>query len=107
MTKSHANAPVVIIGAGLAGLTSAIYLRRQGIPVQVFEPSPHLAGLARSFESGDGFTYDFGVFVNMRFEGRGLLPDVVVWTPGKDFPFFRITETPLSNGQCWWQAQCR
>ena len=52
--------PVAIIGAGLAGLTSAIYLRRQGIPVQVFEASPHLAGLARSFESGDGFTYDFG-----------------------------------------------
>lgn len=52
--------PVAVIGAGLAGLTSAIYLRRQGIPVQVYEASPHLAGLARSFESGDGFTYDFG-----------------------------------------------
>jgi protoporphyrinogen/coproporphyrinogen III oxidase len=60
MTKATAKTPVVIIGAGLAGLTSAIYLRRQGIPVQVYEASPHLAGLARSFESGDGFTYDFG-----------------------------------------------
>ena len=57
---THPTAPVVIVGAGLAGLTSAIYLRRQGIPVRVFEASPHLAGLARSFESGDGFTYDFG-----------------------------------------------
>src|SRR4051812_18281645 len=53
-------APVAVIGAGLAGLTSAIYLRRMGIPVQVYEASPHLAGLARSFENGDGFTYDFG-----------------------------------------------
>lgn len=60
MSNTNANAPVVIIGAGLAGLTSAIYLRRQGISVHVFEASPHLAGLARSFESGDGFTYDFG-----------------------------------------------
>ncbi len=60
MTKPTVQTPVVIIGAGLAGLTSAVYLRRQGIPVQVFEASPHLAGLARSFESGDGFTYDFG-----------------------------------------------
>jgi oxygen-dependent protoporphyrinogen oxidase len=60
MNKPASNAPVVIVGAGLAGLTAAIYLRRQGIPVRVFEASPHLAGLARSFESGDGFTYDFG-----------------------------------------------
>ena len=34
--------------------------------------------------------------VNMRFEGRGLLPDVVTWTPERDLPFFRITEAPLS-----------
>lgn len=42
------------------------------------------------------FRYRPMVFVNMRFEGRGLLPDVVTWTPGKEFPFFRLTETPLS-----------
>ena len=35
------------------------------------------------------------VFVNLRFQGRGLLPDVVLWTPEKQFPFFRLTETPL------------
>ena len=34
--------------------------------------------------------------VNMRFTGRGLLPDVVTWTPDRDLPFFRITEAPLS-----------
>jgi len=42
------------------------------------------------------FRYRPMVFVNMRFTGRGLLPDVVTWTPGKQFPFFRLTETPLS-----------
>lgn len=42
------------------------------------------------------FRYRPMVFVNMRFEGRGLLPDVVTWTPEKKFPFFRLTETPLS-----------
>ena len=36
------------------------------------------------------------VFVNLRFKGRGLLPDVVTWTPEGEFPFFRLTETPLS-----------
>ncbi len=35
-------------------------------------------------------------FVNMRFEGRGLLPDVVVWTPEDKYPFFRLTETAVS-----------
>ena len=35
------------------------------------------------------------VFVNLRMEGRGLCPDVVLWTPEKRFPFFRLTETPL------------
>jgi protoporphyrinogen oxidase len=34
--------------------------------------------------------------VNMRFEGRGLLTDVVTWTPDRDLPFFRITEAPLA-----------
>ena len=32
------------------------------------------------------------VFINMRFEGRGLLPDTVMWFPEKEFPFFRLTE---------------
>lgn len=42
------------------------------------------------------FRYRPMVFVNMRFEGRGLLPDTVLWFPEKDFPFFRLTEAPLS-----------
>lgn len=36
------------------------------------------------------------VFVNLRLEGRGVLPDVVTWTPSHDLPFFRLTEAPLS-----------
>jgi oxygen-dependent protoporphyrinogen oxidase len=41
------------------------------------------------------FRYRPMVFVNLRLEGRGLLPDVVLWTPESQFPFFRLTETPL------------
>ncbi|HXJ30142.1 MAG TPA: hypothetical protein VNG35_05860, partial [Gemmatimonadales bacterium] len=29
-------------------------------------------------------------------DGRGLLPDVVLWIPQARFPFFRVTEAPLS-----------
>jgi protoporphyrinogen oxidase len=42
------------------------------------------------------FKYRPMVFANLRFHGRGLLPEVVVWTPGGNFPFFRLTEAPLS-----------
>jgi protoporphyrinogen/coproporphyrinogen III oxidase len=36
------------------------------------------------------------VFVNLRLRGRGLLPDTVLWTPEREFPFFRLTETTQS-----------
>lgn len=52
--------PVVIIGGGIAGLTAAVHLRRHGVPFRLFEAGPHLAGLARSEQDADGFTYDFG-----------------------------------------------
>jgi protoporphyrinogen oxidase len=42
------------------------------------------------------FRYRPMVFVNLRFEGRNLLPDVVTWTPGREVPFFRVTEAPIS-----------
>jgi oxygen-dependent protoporphyrinogen oxidase len=36
------------------------------------------------------------VFVNLRLSGRDLLPNTVLWTPERQFPFFRITETTRS-----------
>lgn len=42
------------------------------------------------------FRYRPMTFVNMRFEGRGLLPDVVLWLPENKYPFFRLTEATLS-----------
>jgi protoporphyrinogen oxidase len=36
------------------------------------------------------------VFVNLRLQGQGLLPDTVLWTPESQFPFFRVTETTRS-----------
>jgi protoporphyrinogen oxidase len=42
------------------------------------------------------FQYRPMIFINMRFEGRRLLPDTVVWFPEKEFPFFRLTEATIS-----------
>lgn len=36
------------------------------------------------------------VFVNLRFAGRGLLPNVVTWFPDRKRPFFRLTEAPMA-----------
>ena len=49
-----------------------------------------------ALEAASRFRYRPMVFINMRFEGRGLLPDTVMWFPEKEFPFFRITEATLS-----------
>ena len=42
------------------------------------------------------FRYRPMIFVNMKFTGRGLLPDTVLWFPEREFPFFRLTEATLS-----------
>jgi len=52
--------PVAIIGAGIAGLTAANFLHRNGVPVILFEAGSQIAGLAKSYADADGFSYDFG-----------------------------------------------
>lgn len=42
------------------------------------------------------FRYRPMVFVNVKLTGRHLLPDVVLWTPESQFPYFRLTEAPRS-----------
>ncbi|MHC4941732.1 MAG: FAD-dependent oxidoreductase [Planctomycetota bacterium] len=50
---------VTILGAGLAGLSTAYSLAKAGIRVRVIEKEPYVGGLAASFKSGE-FTYDLG-----------------------------------------------
>lgn len=59
--------PVVILGAGLAGLTAAADLDRRGIPVMVFEAGKSVGGMASSFKDAEGFSYDVGAhFISNR-----------------------------------------
>lgn len=87
--------PVVILGAGLAGLTAANYLRRNDVPVILFEAGDKIAGLAQSFHDDEGFTYDFGAhFVTNRLAKTVGIADKcrtvkhyaeTVWLGGKSY----------------------
>ncbi|CAN5597595.1 FAD-dependent oxidoreductase [soil metagenome] len=62
-------------------------------------PANILAKLVKgtdALEEFKNFRYRPMIFVNMKFDGRGLLPDTVLWFPEKEFPFFRLTEATLS-----------
>lgn len=58
-------------------------------PVHVL---PNLVQGTDSLDHLRNFRYRPMAFVNLRLEGRGLLPNVVVWTPDEHLPFFRLTE---------------
>src|ERR1039457_5793268 len=50
---------VAIIGAGIAGLTAPFYLKRQGVPVTVYEAGRRVGGVIQSLRQ-DGFLAEFG-----------------------------------------------
>jgi squalene-associated FAD-dependent desaturase len=65
---------VVVVGAGLAGLTAALTLTDLGVPVTLLERRPRLGGATASFRR-DGLSVDTGqhVFLRCCVEYLGLL----------------------------------
>jgi diapolycopene oxygenase len=57
-----ARQAVTIIGAGIGGLTTAIYLARRGFLVQVLEGRSETGGLASGFTL-DGLSFDYGPYI--------------------------------------------
>ncbi len=57
---------------------------------------PRLVEGSERLERFSAFRYRPMVFANLRFAGRNLLPDVVMWVPDRGQPFFRLTEAPMS-----------
>ena len=93
----NANKPVVILGAGLAGLTAANFLRQNNIPVLLFEAGNKIAGLAQSFHDKDGFTYDFGAhFITNRLAKAVGIPGGVILSDKKTVAAIR--QNPLFVG---------
>ena len=66
--------PVLIIGAGLSGLSCALHLHKKGIPVQILEASDGIGGRVRTDEF-DGFLLDrgFQVYLDAYPEAGKLL----------------------------------
>ena len=104
------NKPIAILGAGMAGLTAANFLRRHKVPFVLYEAGNKIAGLAASFTDADGFSYDFGAhFITNRLAeaiGVGSNCRVVkhygeaVWLDHKSFgyPFglMKMPQLPVS-----------
>ena len=91
--------PIAIIGAGIAGLTAANFLKEKKVPFILYEAGSKIAGLAASFKDAEGFSHDFGAhFITNRLAdaiGVGSECQVVkhygeaVWLKGKShsYPF--------------------
>jgi phytoene dehydrogenase-like protein len=68
----------IIIGAGIGGLATAIYLAQRGVSVRVFEAGPTTGGLASGFTL-DGFSFDYG-------------PYILLDRPGLEWAFHQLGE---------------
>ena len=97
--------PIVIIGAGIAGLTAANFLRQKNVPFILYEAGNKIAGLAASFKDADGFSHDFGAhFITNRLAdaiGVGSECRLVkhygeaVWLRGKSYNYpFGLVQIP-------------
>src|SRR6185503_13329505 len=101
----EARQPIAIIGAGIAGLTAANYLRRSNVPFVLYEAGKKIAGLATSFKDAEGFSYDFGAhFITNRLaEAIGVSSECrmvkhygeAVWLKGKTYNYpFGLVKIP-------------
>ena len=82
--------PVVIVGAGIAGLTAAAFCAKNNLPVIVLEKSSKAGGLVQSIER-EGYVFDLGI---RAFENAGILLPMLK-SLGIETPF---SHNPVSIG---------
>lgn len=80
--KEKGEQPVVVIGAGLGGLTAGAYLARAGMPVTVVEQHLIPGGYATSFDRmGGKYTFEVSLHQSVRDSGsmEQILREIDVW----------------------------
>lgn len=94
---------VVILGAGVVGVTTAYYLARQGHKVTVLDRQPD-AGLETSFANAGEVTVGYAA----PWSGPGLPLKALKWTFSADSPMrFRPRLDPAMAGWIWrWWRNC-
>ncbi|MBL6962778.1 MAG: phytoene desaturase [Bacteroidetes bacterium] len=81
---------VLIIGAGLGGLATALRLAKRGFDVQIIEKNPQAGGRLNQIKK-DGFTFDTGPsFFSMSYEFEEFARDC-----GIELPFDYVELDPL------------
>lgn len=99
--KIRLETPVeeILVENGKVTAVKAKGERREVSAVVSTAPANVLAMLVKgtdALENFQNFRYRPMIFVNLKFQGRGLLPDTVLWFPENEFPFFRLTEATVS-----------
>ncbi len=103
---------VVIVGSGMAGLTAAAYLAREGCDVSVFEQSERIGGVTTTLQR-EGFSWDLGPLMVEGFApgepvGKILAElgcadrvELVRADRGIAFPDYRVFRPPEYLGPYW------
>ena len=102
----------IVVGSGMAGLTAAAYLAKDGCQVDVFEQADHIGGVTATIRR-DGFAWDLGP---MALEGFGagepaarLLEELgchdqvqtIRGDRGLSFPDFQVFRPDKYAGPLW------
>lgn len=105
-------ARAIVVGSGMAGLTVAAYLARDGCDVDVFEQADHIGGVTATLRK-EGFAWDLGP---MALEGFGpgepaaiLLKKLGCYDRikpirgdrGLYFPDYEVSRTDTYGGPLW------
>ena len=108
--KTPVNAPVIIVGAGLAGLSCAVRLLQDDVPFIILEAQDQIGGRVKT-ENLDGYllNYGFQVLQTAYTEAQRLLDynrlDLKPFVPGAmiriNGMFFRIADPRRRPFDLW------
>lgn len=91
----------VVVGGGIAGLTSAAYLCRQGVQTLLCEKAENTGGLVQTFRHR-GYAFDAGI---RAFENSGILFPMLN-SLGLDIPFVK-NDVSIGIGERWVRLHSR